>query len=236
MVPFAMLGVAAGVLTTVAGLGGGILMMLVIAFVTDPKVALAATAPALLIGNLHRVSLFAREVDRPMAKSFALGAFPGSLIGGLLLPRLPTGVVAFAMCAMTLLALLRVLKVIELRPNVRAIVPAAFGIGALAATSGGAGLLAAPLLMSAGLTGAPYVSTAAAAAVAMHLGRVIAYGTTGLLDGRTLRLSAVLVVTVMVGNLFGKALRRHLSPATSTRLEVSALMVAATLGVAGVLH
>ena len=75
----------AGLLTTVAGLGGGILMLLAVSLATDPKVALVATAPALLAGNLHRAFLFRGDVDRRVARAFALGAFPGSVLGGALL-------------------------------------------------------------------------------------------------------------------------------------------------------
>src|SRR5207247_5363015 len=57
--------------------------------------------------------------------------------------------------------------------------PAGFGVGATAATSGGAGLLMSPLLMSTGLSGEGYVATAATIAVAMHTGRLFAYGAGG---------------------------------------------------------
>lgn len=232
-VAFAVLGIGAGVLTTVAGLGGGILMMLAVSLATDPKVALAATAPALLVGNLHRAFLFRADVDRRVARAFALGAFPGSVLGGALLSRLPSRLVAVVMTVMTAAALLRVCKVVTFTPPARGITPVGFGIGALAATSGGAGMLAGPFFMALGLGGATYVATASVASVAMHLGRVISYGFSGLLDGHTLRLSLVLLASVLLGNSAGKWARRFIDQRLGTRIETTTLVVASALAVFG---
>lgn len=232
-VAFAILGIGAGVLTTVAGLGGGILMMLAVSLATDPKVALAATAPALLVGNLHRAYLFRGDIDRRVARAFAIGAFPGSVLGGALLSRLPSRLVAIVMMVMTAVALLRVCKVVTLTPRARGITPVGIGIGALAAASGGAGMLAGPFFLALGLGGAGYVATAAVASVAMHLGRVISYGFSGLLDGHTLRLSLLLLASVLVGNSAGKWARRFIDQRLGTHIEMTALVVASALAVFG---
>ncbi|MBL8716845.1 MAG: sulfite exporter TauE/SafE family protein [Myxococcales bacterium] len=233
IVAFAVLGIGAGLLTTVAGLGGGILMLLAVSLATDPKVALVATAPALLAGNLHRAFLFRGDVDRRVARAFALGAFPGSVLGGALLSRMPGRLVGIVMAAMTAVALLRVCKVVTFTPRARGITPVGFGIGALAGTSGGAGMLAGPFLMALGLGGASYVATAAVASVAMHLGRVLSYGLSGLLDASTVRLSLLLLGAVLVGNSAGKWARRFIGPRLGTRIEVTTLVVASALGVFG---
>ena len=53
----AALGTIAGILTTLAGQGGGLFLLLAIAALVGPHEALAITAPALLLGNLHRAVL-----------------------------------------------------------------------------------------------------------------------------------------------------------------------------------
>ena len=50
----ALLGILAGILTTLAGLGGGMLLVLALSLTSSPVTELAATAPALSLGNLHR--------------------------------------------------------------------------------------------------------------------------------------------------------------------------------------
>jgi uncharacterized membrane protein YfcA len=228
-----LLGVVSGALTTLAGLGGGMLLLLALALVTSPQVALAVTAPALLLSNLHRAWVYRGHIARPVAWPFALGALPGSLLGALALPALPAALVQGLMVVMTVLAIARSSGRLRWKPRAAQVLPAGFGIGLLAATSGGAGLLAAPLLMAAGLTAEPYVATAASGAVAMHVGRVLGYGGVGLLDRRTLALSAALTAVLLVGNALGVRARRWIPQGASTRIELAALTVSVCLALAG---
>src|SRR5688572_1452872 len=57
-----LLGIAAGFLTTVAGMGGGLLLVTALAVVWGPHVALPVTSLALLVGNLHRLALYRRHL------------------------------------------------------------------------------------------------------------------------------------------------------------------------------
>lgn len=228
------LGVLAGALSTLAGFGGGMVLLLALSLLGSPQRALAVTAPALLVANLHRLWLLRTSVARWFAAPFALGALPGSVAGGLLVAALPASAVRALMIVMTAAAFARVLGWISWKPRAAQIGPAGFGIGLLAASSGGAGLLMAPMLMTAGLTGASYVATSAAGAVAMHVGRVLGYGSSGLLDARTLRDAAVLTAALLAGNTLGMRARRRVSARASTRVELAALSMALLLAVAGV--
>lgn len=228
------LGVASGALTTVAGLGGGILLLLALSLVWGPTAALAVTAPALLLSNLHRFWMYRRDVDRRVAWSFVAGALPGSLAGGLLAARVPEGVLAWSMVGMTALALARGFGLWSWKPRPSFLLPAGAGIGVLTGTSGGAGVLAAPLLLSAGLSGQAYVATAALCAVAMHTGRVLAYGAGGLVTGETLLRTGILTAALLIGNLVGKRLRtRLLDERRAQRLEMATLVVCVGLSLAG---
>lgn len=230
-----VLGIIAGALTTMAGLGGGILLLLAISLLWGPAAGLASTSLALLVSNAHRYVLFRKDLNRPVALSFALGAVPGSLVGGFLAARVPEAVLAWTMVGMTALAFARALKWWTWSPKPRWITPIGFGIGILTGTSGGAGVLVAPLLLSAGLTGAPYIATAALASVAMHAGRVTAYAAEGMFTRDTLIRSAILTVSLMVGNLLGKGLRKRLlDEKRASVLELGTLVVCVTLAVVGV--
>ncbi len=228
-------GVLAGMLTSMAGLGGGILLLLGLSAVWSPAVALATTAPAMLLSNLHRWWMLRTEVDCSIAKGFAWGAIPGSFVGGLLVAKTPEVVLRWMMLVMTAFALGRALKLYEWRPRAWAMVPAGVGIGAISASVGGAGLLVGPLFLSAGLTGKRFVATVAAAAVALHVGRVVAYGLGGLMTQQTLTYAAVLTASLMVGNVVGLSLRdRVLNDARAQRLEFGALLVCVGLSLFGV--
>ena len=61
------LGLLAGILTTIAGQGGGLMLLLACSSMLGPHAALAVTAPALLFGNLHRSILLRGHIDRSVA-------------------------------------------------------------------------------------------------------------------------------------------------------------------------
>jgi hypothetical protein len=230
-----LFGLLAGLFTTLAGLGGGILLLLGLSVVWGPAAALASTAPAMLVGNMHRLWMMRAEVDRPIAKAFAWGAVPGSFVGGLLAAWMPEGVLRWLMLGMTAAAVGRAFDLWSWRPRASAMGPAGAGIGALSATAGGAGLLVGPLLMAAGLSGKRFVATVAAAAVALHAGRVVAYGLGGMMTGETAMRAAVLTVAVMGGNQIGLWVRdRILNDERAHRLELGALVVCVGLSVIGV--
>lgn len=170
---------------------------------------------------------------RRVAGSLALGALPGSLLGGLLTVALPEPVVQALLVLATALALTRALGWWDHRPSAAALVPAGFCVGGIAATTGSAGLLIGSLVLSSGLSGARYVATVAAVAVAMHLGRIAAYGLGGLVTPTTLLASAALTVAILLGNTLGERVRRHIGPRLATRLELGVLVVCMALALAG---
>lgn len=227
------LGVLAGGLTTVTGMGGGVLLLLALSLATGPAEALALTSPALLVGNLHRLALYHRDVDRRVAGSLALGALPGSLVGGLAAVALPPLAMQALLVLATALALARALGLHDFRPSTGALVPAGFCVGAAAATTGSAGLLIGSLILASGLVGARYIATVAAVAVAMHLGRIAAYGAGGLVTGTSLVASGVLAAAILAGNLVGERVRRRISPRVGARLELGVLLACMLLALLG---
>ena len=149
------LGLCAGVLTTLAGQGGGLFLLLLCSVLLGPRSALAITAPALLLGNLHRAVLFRRVVDRGVAARMILGAVPGAFAGGFLAGRLPEWVLHVLLVGITALSVARALRWLAFEVPRGALGPAGFLIGAMTGTSGGAGVLFAPVLLSSGLVGRP---------------------------------------------------------------------------------
>lgn len=233
-VGFVILGVLAGILTTVAGLGGGMALILVLSLFMDPAVALAVTAPALLVGNGHRTITFGAAVDRGIATPLVLGAIPGALGGGLMAVALPAWVLRVTLLAVMALAVLRASGRLNLKPPRASLFPVGFGVGWLTACGGGAGVLVGPVLLGLGLTGEAYIATSAALGVAIHATRMVAYGAGGLFAWDTLRLSLVLAVAITAGNLLGGVLRKRLDARATTRIELAVMVVSVVLAVAGV--
>jgi uncharacterized membrane protein YfcA len=228
------LGLVAGVLTTVAGMGGGMLLVASLVALRGPHVALAITTPALFASNGHRAWMFRKVLSLRTAGAFALGAVPAAALVGFFVPAVPGWALAGILVFATLLTLARSAGWIRLAPKPGAITAAGAGIGALAATAGGAGALTGPLFLSAGLTGAEYVGTVALAAVALHAGRLLGYGTGGLLRTDLAAPMLVLVVGLVAGNLAGKRLRDRVDAELEKRVEVGALLVCTALAIVGV--
>lgn len=228
-----LFGAGAGLLTTTAGMGGGMLLLVGLSLLYGPGAALASTAPALLLGNLHRFYLYREHLDRRVALAFAAGGLPGAACGGVLAGGIPPRVLGLLILLSSVLAIARAVLRWRWSISPRVMAPAGFVIGAMTAASGGAGVLVAPLFLSAGLTGDAYIATIAASASLMHLGRIVGYGAGGLLDGVALGRAAVLALAIPIGNLVGKrlALRNRVPAGVLEYAMLAACVAMALLGV-----
>jgi uncharacterized membrane protein YfcA len=229
-----LLGVFAGALTTVAGLGGGLVLLLALAVLIGPKAALATSALALLVGNLHRLWLYRDALDWPLARSLLRGVVPGALVGALFLVGIPGWIVQALMIAMVGLALARAFGGYTWVLPPRAMTASGAVIGALTATAGGAALLASPLLLASGLAGTAYSATLAMTSVGLHASRLVGYTIGGMYTTHVVAQAAVLAVAVMAGNLVGDRVRRHLGPRVQHGLELGTPVVALGLALAGI--
>ncbi|MBX3202640.1 MAG: TSUP family transporter [Labilithrix sp.] len=235
---FLVLGLGAGVLTTLAGQGGGLLLLLACSAVLGPHEALAITAPALLLGNLHRTLLFRAHIDRAVATRMVAGALPGALAGGLLAGVTPAWALQGMLVFMTAVAIAKALGLVRFQVPTNALGPAGLVVGAMTGTSGGAGVLFAPVLLSAGLTGKAFVATTSIVAVAAHVGRVAGYAGLGLfareLIGPTIAVSAAIFVgNALGGRLYGVITANGRKPGRVVAIEYGTLVVCVALSVAG---
>ncbi len=228
-----LVGVLAGTVTTAAGMGGGMILVLALAAWWDPLTALAVTAPALLVGNLHRLSLYREHIQTAVAWRYAAGAFPGAVIGGLVATSVPQHWLELAMVAMAGLAVARFAFNVEMRPPKSSYAVAGFAVGFVAATGGGGGVIAAPFLLATGLSGKPYVTTGAIGAVAVHVGRFSAYSASGIVSGDTFIWGGVLAVAITLGNLIGDQLRDRTPEPWVPRVELGVVGVCAGLALLG---
>lgn len=228
-----LLGVGAGVLNTITGFGGGLLLTLVLAPLLGPSSALVVAAPALAVGHLHRALGYREHIDRKVARRFALGAMPGAIVGSLLAASVPEWVLALALLLSTSLAVAQAFGWIPSTLGHRALVPGAAGVGFLAGSCGGGGVLLPPTLMSAGLAGRSFVATAATGALAVQLVRMSTYASAGMITlGHVPQMIAV-ALGLIAGNHLGRPLAQRIDDAQMARATRYTLAVAIVLGVVG---
>ena len=227
------LGLAAGGLTTLAGIGGGLLVTLVLAVVWDPHLALAVAAPALLLGNGHRVLMYRREVDRSIAWRLGAPAFVGAVVGGFVAASLADTPLRVMLLLVAVAAVLRERNVLRFRIDRASLATGGAVMGFVTATTGGGGLVLAPLSLAAGLRGPAFVATNSTIGVTVHVARIAAYAGAGMLTVAALPHALVLAVAIAVGNLAARPLRPHLGERWCLALTWASLAVGFVLAAAG---
>jgi uncharacterized membrane protein YfcA len=233
MLLLATLGLLAGLITTLSGFGGGLLLVTALALLWDPLTALTLSSLALLFGNAQRLWLFRRDWDRRLAIPIVLGAIPGALAGALLATKAPTWILQLAIVVMTGIAMLRLFAPARITVPTSFLGPGACGVGLLSATTGGGGFLLGPLLLSAGITGGRYIATGASAGTAIHLFRITGYSTTGIIDFSLIHSVIVITAAILLGNLLGRKIRTEMGDARMRWIEYGAPMLCAGLALAG---
>lgn len=208
------------------------LLVLSLSLLTSPRHAVAHSAPALLLANVHRAWLYRAALDRKVAGAFVAGTVPAALIGSLVAVSLPEGVLPWILLAVALLAVARGLGWVRWTPGPRSLTPAGAATGGLAAVSG-AGLVG-PVLFAVGLRGDVFIATASASAVAMHLARMVGYGAGGLLGTDAIETTALVTVGLLAGNLAGRRARDWLGEKVATRVGYATMITLVGLALAGV--
>lgn len=229
----ALLGIVAGILTTLSGQGGGLLLLLSLSALYGPHAGLAWSSPALLLGNMHRAWMIRSEIDWKMVVAVGIGAFPGALAGGFFAGRSPAWLLKIFLVGATALAIAKALGWLKWTLPRQALGLGGFLVGFMTGTSGGAGILLAPLLLAAGLTGLRFIGTIACLAVVMHVGRVFAYQRSGLIVGADVPKFAILAAAIFVGNAIGDRIRRRLGERVTERIEWGTLVVCTVIALLG---
>lgn len=227
-------GLAAGFITTVAGIGGGISLVALLSVVMDPKDVVGLTAPVLMVGNLSRWSMFRDQTDVPAVRWVLLGAVPAAVVGALLLPELPGRAIQIGM-GLLLLTFVAVQVARQQRDRPERDRPVAAGVGfpvgvvlgGLSATVGGAGPIVAPFWHGRLLRKGAFAATNALTNGTVHLAKTSVFLGTGLLTLGNLPAAGAAALTVTAGNRLGKAVLGRISEQLFVRLLLVAITLAA---------
>lgn len=208
-------GVTAGILSSVAGLGGGLALVGIVSLALAPQEAVALTAPVIALGAVDRAWLYRGDLDRVVLPWFLAGAVPLTLVGALLLTEIPANALRVVMA--TLLVSYVVFQTLGRRGAYALRIPtpgfALVGMvsGVLAATAGGGGPVTAPFLHGRGLRRGPFVGTESVCTSTVNVLKSVVFAGTGLLALSLLPATAAAAVGIPLGNRAGRALLRRLS-------------------------
>lgn len=219
---------AASTLAAVAGFGGAAVLLPMLVLVFGVRDAIPILTVAQLIGNLSRVGFNRRELDLPVVGWFVLGGVPAALVGGLLFASAPISFLTRLLGIFLILVVVyrHIGKAGTLRPPLRsfAILGAVFSF--LSALLGSVGPIMIPFFLAYGLVKGALIGTEALATVAMHVTKLIAYGSAAILTTANILVGLALGTVMILGSFVGKKLLDKLPERVFIFLIETTLLIA----------
>ena len=192
----------------VAGLGGGVLMLAVMATIFPPAILIPLHGTVLFGTNLGRTVMMRRMVVRQLLPAFIAGAVIGSAIGGQVVVELPAGIMQVILGGF-------ILYVCWVRPPAAtAYSPAKFfALGAggtlIGFFVGSSGSLLAPFVAAACPERQQFVATHSFLMTFVHALKILVFGLLGFAVTAYLPLIVPMIATSIAGSWVGRiALRR----------------------------
>lgn len=176
----AVTAVATSVLSAVAGLGGGVILLVVLAQVFAPTVAIPIQGAIQVVSNGSRATLLRRDVDPAVVVRTAVLLLPASLLGVAVATSLPEDVMRLVLGAFVLVLGWRPDRLrMRGRTGTGALVAVGAASGFLNTTVGASGPFTSPFLRAATATHVAFVATAATSQVLAHVAKLVAFGLEG---------------------------------------------------------
>jgi len=220
----------ASIIHSVAGLGGGILMVAVLTGVVGIKQAVPAMACAQLISHVTRALLYWRSTDWRMAVRVLAFGCPAVILGAFLFRTFSAGTISlfFVIILLGALCIRHLEDGRRLRADPKSLAAASVLWGMLAGNVIGQGFLLAPFLLGSGMRRFAFVGTMATVTLVISILRVAVFGISEVLTGRLFSLGILIGVLSIPGAWLGRKLLRGLSDTVQRRIvEVMTILLMA---------
>ena len=208
--------VATSVLSAVAGLGGGVILLTVIAQFVAPTTAIPIQGAIQLVSNSSRAWFLRRDVAWGPVGWSSLLVLPASFLGVALATSLPEDTVRVVLAVFVLVLAWRP-SVLKWRGADQLPRTAMVGVGGLSGflntTVGASGPVTSPFYRAATATHVAFVATAAVTQVIAHSAKLIAFAADGWSITEHLGVITVGAAGVVVGSRIGTSLVGRFSEA-----------------------
>ena len=195
-----------GVLTTVSGLGGGLVLIAVLSLFLQPQQVIAVTSPALFVGGLSRAWVLRFDIDRNILRRLLAGAVPAVTVAAVTLSHFHPSTARICLGVFLL-----VFVALNLRPKALSWSAPMWSwplvgvlYGGAAAIVGGGGAVSVPFLRGQGLRRTAVVGTSAASGTVVNAFKTGVFFATGLLMVSELQISALAAIGIWVGTVLGR--------------------------------
>ena len=228
MLEVVVVGIAAlltSILSAVAGLGGGVILLLVIAQFVSPTAAIPAQGAIQLVSNISRGALLRRDVSWPVVGWSSVLVVPASFLGVAVATSLPEDILRLALAGFVLVLawrpqLLKASAAMSLQPHEAR--PMLFGVGALtgflSTTIGASGPVTSPFLKAVTASHKAFVATAATTKVFANMSKLVAFSSQGWSITDNSAMIVVGIVGVLIGTWIGT---RILDKVSERRLDLA---------------
>jgi uncharacterized membrane protein YfcA len=194
-------------ITVALGIGGGALLLAVMASLMPPAALIPVHGVIQLGSNLSRVALLRQHIHWPPVSAFAIGSLIGVSMGGAVAVNLPPAMVQIGV------GLFVIWSVMFRPPPWLSRLPLATGVlsSFLTMFFGATGVFVANFSKSLSLSRQPHVATHATLMTLQHLLKVLAFGVLGVAFGPWVIFILAMIVAGFCGTLAGRLVLNRLS-------------------------
>ncbi len=203
---------AAGAFGAMFGLGAGILLSFAVTTAFGVHAVVPVVTTAMMLGNAGRIWVYRGEVSHGTLIITLLGGAPAAVLGAFVHARLhPAAAAAIIGCVLiACIPMGRFVRARNMSLGRWGLAVAAVGLGFIGSLGIGAGMLAVPVLLAAGITGPALIATDAALAVGTSLVRVASFSWLGVLPAHLLVAALLIGLATIPGAWVGARLARRL--------------------------
>lgn len=207
-------GLVAGTLSGIVGFGASIMVMPVLVILFGPQQAVPIMAIASIVGNASRILVWWREIDWKVCAAYAVPAAPAAALGARTLLELPAHPVdaALGIFFLAMIAVRRLLAARNFRLRLWQIGICGGGIGFLTGIVASTGPISVPVFLAAGLVKGAFLSTEAAASLAIYVTKAATFRVLGALPAALVIAGLVIGSSLMAGAFIARRFVLGLDP------------------------
>ncbi len=219
-------GLVAGTLSGIVGFGSSIMLMPVLVIAFGPLQAVPIMAIAAIMANLSRIIVWWRDVNWRACAAYSATAVPCAALGALTLLSLPTRVIeaALGVFFIAMIGVRRWMAAHKLKVSLPQLALIGLPVGYLTGVVVSTGPLTAPIFLAAGLVKGGFLSTEAAASLAVYLAKAAVFRGFGALPLEIAVKGLITGSTLMAGAFIAKRFVLKMEP-DQFRLLMDLLML-----------
>ncbi len=202
----------AGVISAIAGFGGGIIYLPLVVAIVGPREAVPLVTFGLMFSNLTRVTIHWRRIVWPLAIRYIIGAIPGAALGAVVFVKLPADWITKGIGAFLIASVIFLLTQKEDRPPLTRwgiFYPLGAIVGFFSNMLGVVGPTAVPFFLATGIRKEAFVGTMAFGALLMHVTGVATWSAFQIMTGAIVRNGLLMGALMIVGTYAGNALLKQ---------------------------